>query len=138
MNHFTFDEIELGQQETFTACVTEEMMELFCRISGDVSPLHLDAEYAKKRGYPARVCYGMLVAGFFSTLAGTYLPGEHCLLHSVASKFASPVFAGDTLTVAGTVTEKQELFHEITVKVRIVNQTGKCVCRGEYKAGLAC
>ena len=40
----------------------------------------------------------MLGASFFSTLAGVYLPGEHCLLHGVECKFAKPIFIGDTLT----------------------------------------
>ena len=83
MNHLTYDELEIGCQESFSASVTQEMMEFFCRMSGDVSPIHLDEAYARQRGYPGRVCYGMLVASFFSTMAGTYLPGEHCLLHSV-------------------------------------------------------
>ena len=137
MNHYQYEELTIGQQESFSVTVTEEMMDLFCRMSGDVSPIHLDEDYARRRGYPGRVCYGMLVAGFISTMAGTYLPGEHCLLHSVQSKFAKPVFIGDELTVTGKVSEKQDLFKEITVKVRIVNQQGVCVCRGEYKAGLA-
>ena len=137
MNSFTFDEIQIAQAEAFTVTVTEEMMDLFCRISGDVSPIHIDESYAKERGFDGRVVYGMLVASFFSTLAGTYLPGEHCLLHSVSSKFVKPVFIGDGLTVTGTVTEKHDVFREITIKAKIVNQENKTVCRGEIKAGVA-
>lgn len=79
----------------------------------------------------------MLVAAFFSTLAGVYLPGEHCLLHSVESKFAKPVFIGDVLTVTGVVEEVNEVFGEVTIKGTITNQDGKKVCRGVIKAGLA-
>lgn len=137
MNSYTFDEIELEQTEQFEVEITAEKMELFCQLSGDVSPIHLDASYAKQRGYEGRVVYGMLVASFFSTLAGTYLPGEHCLLHSVSSKFAKPVLIGDVLTISGTVTEKHDLFKEVTLKAKVVNQHGKTVCRGEIKAGVA-
>ena len=72
-----------------------------------------------------------------STLAGVYLPGEHCLLHEVDAKFARPVFIGDVLTVSGRVFEVNETFREITVKYSITNQDGKKVTRGIYKAGLA-
>ena len=54
------------------------MMDQFLAITGDCSPIHVDADYAKDRGYPGCVVYGMLGASFFSTLAGVYLPGEHC------------------------------------------------------------
>lgn len=136
-NSYTFDEMTEGRTEQFTVTVTPEMMEHFYAITGDCSPIHMDAEYAAGRGYPGRVVYGMLGASMISTLAGVYLPGEHCLLHQVDSKFAKPVFIGDTLTVSGKVTERSEAFREVTVKFTITNQDGKKVTRGTYKAGLA-
>lgn len=137
MNHYTLNELSVGQTERFTHTVTEEDMALFCRLTGDVSPIHMDAAYAAGRGYPGRVVYGMLGASLFSTLAGVYLPGEHCLLHGVEAKFAGPVFVGDMLTVTGEVTEIDDTFSEITVKAVITNGAGKRVIRGVYKAGLA-
>ena len=137
MNSYTLAELRPGMTESFTVTVTEEKMELFRQLSGDESPIHIDAEYAQQRGSPGRVCYGMLGASFFSTLAGVYLPGEHCLLHSVESKFAKPVFVGDTLTVTGVVDEVNETFSEITIKASITNQNGKKVTRGIIKAGVA-
>ena len=137
MNSYTLAELRPGMTESFTVTVTEEKMELFRQLSGDESPIHIDAEYAQQRGYPGRVCYGMLGASFFSTLAGVYLPGEHCLLHRVESKFAKPVFVGDTLTVTGVVDEVNETFSEITIKASITNQNGKKVTRGIIKAGVA-
>ncbi len=76
MNHYTLAEMTPGRTEEFTVTVTAEMMDAFCAITGDVSPIHMDADYAKGRGYPGRVVYGMLGASFFSTLAGVYLPGS--------------------------------------------------------------
>lgn len=137
MNSYTLAELRPGMTESFTVTVTEEKMELFRQLSGDESPIHIDSEYAQQRGYPGRVCYGMLGASFFSTLAGVYLPGEHCLLHSVESKFAKPIFIGDTLTVTGVVDEVNETFSEITIKASITNQNGKKVTRGIIKAGVA-
>ena len=137
MNSYTLAELRPGMTESFTVTVTEEKMELFRQLSGDESPIHIDAEYAQQRGYPGRVCYGMLGASLFCSLAGVYLPGEHCLLHSVESKFAKPVFVGDTLTVTGVVDEVNETFSEITIKASITNQNGKKVTRGIIKAGVA-
>lgn len=137
MNHYTLEQLQPGMAEEFTVTVTEEMMAQFCSITGDVSPIHMDADYAAGRGYPGRVVYGMLGASFFSTLAGVYLPGEHCLLHSVEAKFAKPVFIGDTLTVRGEVTEVNPVFGEIAIRASLTNQDGKKVTRGLIKAGVA-
>ena len=137
MNHYTLAEMTPGLSESFTVTITEEMMARFEAITGDVSPIHMDAEYAQKRGYPGRVVYGMLGASFFSTLAGVYLPGEHCLLHGVECKFAKPVFIGDTLTITGTVVNVSEAVAEAEIKAVITNQDGKRVTRGIIKAGLA-
>ena len=137
MNHYTLSELAVGQSENFTVTVTQEMMEDFYRLTGDDSPIHRSEEYAAGRGYPGRVVYGMLGASFFSTLAGVWLPGEHCLLHSVEAKFAKPIFIGDTLTVAGRVEEVNQTFGEVTIKAVITNQQGKKVTRGLIRAGVA-
>lgn len=137
MNHYTLAEMTPGLTESFTVTVTEEMMQDFERLSGDCSPIHIDEDYARRRGYPGRVVYGMLGASFFSTLAGVYLPGEHCLLHGVECKFARPVFIGDTLTVTGTVLRVSEAVAEAEIKAVITNQEGKKVTRGIIRAGLA-
>jgi acyl dehydratase len=135
LNHYTLADLQVGHTETFTHTITAEQMELFYQITGDCSPIHMEI-YAG-RGYPGRVVYGMLCASLFSTLAGVYLPGEHCLLHSVKSTFAKPVFIGDTLTVTGVVEEVNELFQEITIRATICNQNGQKVTRGVIKAGVA-
>ncbi len=137
VNHYTLAEMQPGLTESFTVTVTEEMMDAFARLTGDVSPIHVDEAYARGRGYKGRVVYGMLGGSLFSTLAGVYLPGEHCLLHGVECRFARPIFIGDTLTVTGTVTDVSEFAAEAQIKAVITNQDGKQVTRGILKAGLA-
>lgn len=137
MNHYRLADLTPGVTESFTVTITEEMMAQFYAITGDNSPIHMDADYAAGRGYPGRVVYGMLGASFLSTLAGVYLPGEHCLLHGVDLKFAKPIFIGDTLTVTGVVDEVNDTFRGITIKASIVNQDGKKVTRAVIRAGVA-
>ena len=137
MNHYRLADLTPGVTESFTVTITEEMMAQFYAITGDNSPIHMDADYAAGRGYPGRVVYGMLGASFLSTLAGVYLPGEHCLLHGVDLKFAKPIFIGDILTVTGVVDEVNDTFREITIKASIVNQNGKKVTRAVIRAGVA-
>lgn len=136
MNQYGFEEIEVGKTESFEVTITPEMLEQFRSITGDVNPLHTNEEFARKKGYDSCVVYGMLTASFLSTLAGVYLPGERSLIHHVETKFVKPVFVGDTLTIQGKVTEKQELFSVLYLKVTITNQKKEKVLRGSMQIGV--
>lgn len=115
--------------------ITEDMLSVFRKVTGDVNPLHTDDAFAQDHQYPRRVVYGMLTASFLSTLAGVYLPGERCLIQSVEVKFSKPVFVGDQLLVAGTVTELHASVQQIVLKVEIV-RGGVKVLRGIMKLGV--
>ena len=136
MNEYKYSDIVTGMEEHFQVTVTEQMMENFLAITGDVNPLHNDKEFAIRKGYENRVVYGMLTASFLSTLAGVYLPGKNSLIYETQIKFVKPVFPGDELTVSGTVEEKNDLFQVFTMKVVIRNQKGEKVLRGSMKVGI--
>lgn len=130
MNNYKFEELNVGMTESFKVTITEAMLEAFKGITGDVNPLHNDEEFAKAKGHPGRVAYGMLTASFLSTLAGVYIPGERSLIQQVETKFAKPVYIGDELTVTGEITELVESVQRLELKVTITNQDGKKVLRG--------
>ena len=130
MNNYKFDELTVGMTESFKVTITKAMLEAFKGITGDVNPLHNDEEFAKAKGHPGRVAYGMLTASFLSTLAGVYIPGERSLIQQVETKFAKPVYIGDELTVTGEITELVESVQRLELKVTITNQDGKKVLRG--------
>ena len=136
MNQYTYEEITIGQKESFTVTVTEEMQNAFRRITSDQNPLHADAEYAAKKGHKERVVFGMLTASFLSTLAGMYLPGKYSLIHSVSLKLRRPIYIGDALTIEGTVSDKSDAVRAIQVKVTVSNGDGVCVARGEMQIGV--
>lgn len=134
INEYKFEDISIGHEETFEVSITKDMEDNFRHLTGDVNPLHFDDEFAKKTGnYPSHVTFGMLTASMLSTLAGVYLPGKYSLIHSVEVGFTKPVFVGDTLTVIGTVENKQDGLNLLMLKVAIKNQTGKTVVKGKMK-----
>lgn len=137
MREYTFDEIEVGLTESFTAKITTEMEDMFRAITGDENPLHKDDDYAKEVSggkYESHVAFGMLTASLYSTIAGMYLPGKYSLIHSLERvDFKKPVFVGDELTVTGTVKEKQDDLHLIILDVVIRNQNNKVVSKAGMK-----
>ena len=136
MNSYKFSDLYTGLSASFEVEITEKMMDKFIDITGDVSPIHVNREYAVEHGFKTRVCHGMLFGSMFSTMAGVYLPGEHCLLHSVETKFSSPVYPGDKLTVSAKISEINDTFKVVTIKGNIKNQDGKTVCKAVIQAGV--
>lgn len=137
INHYTFDEIEIGQKENFQVTITEAMQKQFCELSGDVNPMHLTDEYAKEFGYEHKLVYGMLTASLYSRLVGVHLPGEYCLFQQCDTTFNAPVYVGDELTVEGEVVEKHDVFRRIKVKAYVKNQKGKKVSRATLMVGVS-
>lgn len=130
MNRYTYDEIEIGHKEEFSVVITEEMRDKFRDITGDVNPLHNDSEYAKGKGHDRCVAFGMMTASFLSTLAGVYLPGEKSLIQKTEVNFRKPVYIGDTITVSGVVSDKNDTFNLLELKITITNQDSVKVVKG--------
>ena len=133
MNNYRFEDLSVGMSDSFDVTITPEMLEQFKGITGDINPLHNDEEFAKSKGHPGRVAFGMLTASFLSTLAGVYIPGERSLIQQVETKFSNPVYIGDTLTVKGEIVELIESVSRLELKVTITNQNGKKVLRGKMQ-----
>ena len=125
-------------EEQFIVTITQEMMDSFAQLSGDYNPLHRSQRYATEKGFEDKIVYGMLVASFYSTLAGMYMPGKNCLLQKVHSDFLKPVYIGDELIIKGIVKQKTESIHNIIIKASIYKKTRETiqlVSRSEIWAG---
>lgn len=73
----------------------------FADLSGDQNPIHVDAKYAERTPFKRQVLHGAYSAGLISRLAGMYLPGKGCLLHSMKLRFVAPVQPPVRLVVSG-------------------------------------
>jgi 3-hydroxybutyryl-CoA dehydratase len=135
MNHYSFNEIEIGLSASFNVIITDEKMSMFADISGDLNPMHVDSNYAKFRGYNDKIVYGMLASSMYSALVGMYLPGEKCLLNKIDINYRKPVYVGDKLTVYGKVAEKREATRRIKIKAETINQEGVTVNTAEIVVG---
>ncbi|MDR0823204.1 MAG: hypothetical protein LBN20_05455 [Endomicrobium sp.] len=142
MNVYSYEDINIGMQESFSALLTKDYIDAFRKYTGDINPLHNDDEFAKSKGYEGKVVFGMLTASFYSTLAGVYLPGQNSLIHSVEVKFLKPVRLGlggapIELLIAGTVIEKDDRFKLLTIKASIaIAKTKEKVSKAIIKAGV--
>ena len=106
IENITYDELHVGDYATFTKTLTEDELVLFAAASGDVNPVTLDAEYAKKTTYKERIGHGMWAGSLISAALSTVIPGPGTVHLEQNLKFNEAVRLGDTLTVTLTVKEK--------------------------------
>jgi len=136
MNEYKFSDIEIGLEESFEVKIDASKMDKFLDISNDINPLHVDSNYAKKKGFPGRVVYGLLTSSFYSTLVGVHLPGKHCILQGIDIQFSKPVYIDDILKISGKVSYINEAYKQIEVKAVITNQENKKVSKATIKVGV--
>jgi 3-hydroxybutyryl-CoA dehydratase len=113
---YYLEDMHVGMTATYARTVTEADIVLFCGISGDVNPVHLDQEFAKQTMFKGRIAHGMLTASFISTVLGTKLPGPGCIYVSQSLKFKAPVRIGQTVTARVTVRKVDPVRGRVTVE----------------------
>jgi acyl dehydratase len=133
LNELSYDDISIGQRESFMIIITASMVEKFSNLSGDLNPLHMDNEFAESSSFKKRIVHGMLLASFFSQLIGMKLPGKNALYFSQTLNFRSPCFIDDKIEIIGEVIEKSDSTKIITISTSIFNKSKTCLIDGIAK-----
>jgi 3-hydroxybutyryl-CoA dehydratase len=106
------------------------MITKFSNLSGDVNPIHLDEEYAKKTIFKTRITPGLLVASFISAVIANKLPGRGSIYLSQDLKFKRPVYINDTITTQVTITDILDEKNIVILNTKCINQKGTVVIDG--------
>jgi 3-hydroxybutyryl-CoA dehydratase len=130
MPELAYEDIKIGEEASLTRTITETHIVLYAGLTGDMNPVHMDAEQAGQSMFKERIAHGMLVAGLISTVLGNQLPGPNSIYLGQDLKFTAPVKIGDTVTVAVTVTGKRDDKRIIKLRTIVSNQRGETVIDG--------
>lgn len=131
-----YEDIELDQQVELDVQLTPALVDEFAKMTGDVNPLHQDDAFAKSKGFSGRLAHGLLVGAFFSTIAGTLLPGRDCLLQNARFAFKKPVYPGEKLKLTARVVQKVDAFKLIVMEIEAKDSSGEVVVGGRLHAGV--
>ncbi len=126
----TFDELKVGDTASISRTLTQNDIELFAIMSGDVNPAHVDEEFAKSDMFHKIIAHGMWGGALISTVLGTQLPGPGAIYLGQSLRFRRPVGLGDTIVVTVKVSEKDGEKHRVTLDCQAVNQRGEVVISG--------
>jgi phosphate acetyltransferase len=127
----TFEEISIGDSAELVRTLKFEDISLFAITSGDVNPMHVDAEYAQTDRFHEIIAHGMWGGALISALIGTELPGPGAIYLNQSLRFLKPVGVGDTITVRVTVTAKNAANNHLTLDCICENQDGGTVISGQ-------
>jgi 3-hydroxybutyryl-CoA dehydratase len=130
MLELAYEYIKIGDEASLARTITEAHIVNYAGITGDMNPLHVDAEYAAHSMFKERIAHGMLVAGLISAVLGTQLPGPNSIYLGQDLKFVAPVMIGDTIKVVVTVTDKRDEKRIIKLRTVACNQRGEMVVDG--------
>ena len=130
MSELAYEYIKVGDEASLARTITEAHVVNFAVLTGDMNPIHVDAEYAAHSMFKERIAHGMLVAGLISAVLGTQLPGPNSIYLGQDLNFVAPVRIGDTVKVVVTVTDKRDEKRIIKLQTTAYNQRGEIVIDG--------
>jgi 3-hydroxybutyryl-CoA dehydratase len=130
MSELAYEDIKVGDEASLTRTITEVHIVNYAGLTGDMNPVHVDAEHAAQSMFGERIAHGMLVAGLISAVLGMQLPGPNSIYLGQDLSFTAPVKIGDTVKVTVTVTEKRDDKRIIKLRTTATNQRGELVLDG--------
>ena len=126
----------LGQEFSLTKKISLSDVDMFAKLTGDNSPIHMESGFARERGFKDRVVHGGLLVGCISNLIGTRFPGKNSIVHSLEVKFFHPVYIGDPLKIHSIVDQISESVATIILKLAITNiDTGQVHLKSKVQVG---
>jgi hypothetical protein len=76
----------------FEINISEDSIEKYGELSGDINPVHFDNNFAKKQGFPSRIAHGLIANAELSKYFGMDFPGNGTLFLSYYYKFIRPLY----------------------------------------------
>jgi 3-hydroxybutyryl-CoA dehydratase len=123
-----FDALEAGQTFTFRRTFTDGDVALFCGVTGDYNPYHIDESFASESWYGRRIIPGLLTGSMLTHIGGML----GFLATEMTFQYLAPVYTGDTITCTVTFVEKDEARRRMVGQATFANQDGAEVLQARF------
>ncbi|UTF61433.1 MaoC family dehydratase [Gilvimarinus sp. DA14] len=131
LHAIAFSDLSVDQQVDYSKTLTADDIALFAATSGDVNPVHLDADYAATTPFGEPIGHGMWLGALVSAAIATRLPGPGSVYRAQSLQFKQPIKIGDTATVTLTITGLKARVRLVTIACGVHNQDGVLLAKGE-------
>jgi acyl dehydratase len=121
---------EIGDFFEIKRTFTYKDVERFSELSGDINPIHLDAELAASSIFGKPIVHGLLVSSLFSAIIANHLPGPGSIYLHQSLNFKAPVFH-DTVVIAKVeILSKKPDKPIFELKTTCTNENGEILIEG--------
>lgn len=124
-----WEEFKIGDVARFAKTVTDFDVVVWCGLTGDMNPMHLNREYSKTTRFGDIIVPGVYVLGFISATISKLALGHIYAQQNI--RFRKPVYVGDTITAEVSLIEKLEDKKMLRLATKCFNQNGEVVLDGE-------
>ncbi len=94
------------------------------RLTGDLHPIHIDAETARANGFDRPILHGLCTLGIAAREVAGAAGAHPAALSSLEARLAAPVMPGDTIELAATAEDGVVAF-EANVRGTVVIRAGR-------------
>lgn len=114
-------------KRTFNAADLKE----YCDLTGDRNPIWCDGDFARRDGYADIIVPWPLLAGMFSDMLGTQLPGRGTGWMKQRLIYPDAAYPGEELTARVEITRLRADKELVNLRSTIIAADGRLVCDGE-------
>lgn len=97
--------LQTGDEFRHQFSYTQDDVDTYARVSGDVNPLHIDEQAGKASMFGRRIIHGFLGASVFTKIFGALWYADGHVYMSQSMKWLKPMFTGVTYEAVVTVKE---------------------------------
>lgn len=120
-----FASMQIGQTFTFRRTFTAGDVAIFCGVTGDYNPYHIDQTFLEESWFKRQIIPGLLTASMITHIGGMI----GFLATEMNFSFDSPVYTGDTITCVVTIAEKDESKRLVRASATFTDQHGNDVLK---------
>ena len=124
-----FAAIQVGQTFTFRRTFTAGDVAIFCGVTGDYNPYHIDQTFLEESWFKRQIIPGLLTASMITHIGGMI----GFLATAMHFSFDSPVYTSDTITCVVTIAEKDESKRTVHASATFTNQHGNEVLQATFE-----
>ena len=124
-----------GQTFSQSFLVSEPVYRKFIETFCDNNILHVNDEYARMKGFSAKVMHGNILNGFISYFVGECLPVKEVILQTQSIKYYNPVYMNDKLNFNAEVIDVFDSVRSVELRYSFSCE-GKKIAKGVLLIGL--
>ncbi|MCL5776254.1 MaoC family dehydratase [Limibaculum sp. FT325] len=119
-----------GASATRSRRTTMQDVEMFSAMTGDMNPLHYDAEAAGRSPFGGLIVQGGVTSGLLNALVAEDLPGPGTVFLGVEWRFTKAVMVGERITGRVEVTSVRDDKPICTLATEVRNEAGEVCLAG--------